>query len=151
MSKDSRDAPSRGRNERERQSASSIQPAGDALVFLVDDDEAVRDAVATSLRGAGFAVASFGSTRQFLDAYRAGQRGCLIVDVDLPGVEPELLRTLACLELALPVIVTTRRLRRRALAPTVSAFATVLLEKPFGVDDLLPLVKAAIASNSGRN
>ena len=54
-------------------------------------------------------------------------------------------------ERALPVIITSRRLRRRALAPTPSAFAAVVLEKPFGVDDLLPLVKAAIASGSGRD
>jgi FixJ family two-component response regulator len=151
MSRSPREAPSRGRDERERHAASSVRLAGDALVFLVDDDEAVRDAVATSLRGAGFAVASFGSARQFLDAYRRGQHGCLIVDLDLAGVEPELLRMLASTELALPVIITSRRLRRRASAPTLSAFATVLLEKPFGVDDLLPLVQAAIASNSDRN
>ena len=118
-------------------------------MFLVDDDEAVRDAVANALQGAGFAVASFGSTRQFLDTYRAGQRGCLVVDLDLPGVEPELLRMLASAEHALPVIITSRRLRRRALAPTVAALGAVLLEKPFGVDDLLPLIEAAIASGNG--
>jgi FixJ family two-component response regulator len=120
------------------------------VVFLVDDDEAVRDAVATALRGAGFAVASFGSARQFLDTYAPGQRGCLIVDLDLPGVEPELQGMLVSSEVALPVIVTTRRLRRRILAPALSAFAAVLLEKPFGVDELVPLVEAAIASGGDR-
>lgn len=151
MSQASREAAPRAQDEGERHAASSAQPASNALVFLVDDDEAVRDAVATSLRGAGFAVASFGSARQFLDEYQAGQRGCLVVDLDLPGVEPELLRMLATSELALPVIITSRRLRRRALAPTLSAFAAVLLEKPFGVDDLLPLIEAAIASGNGRD
>jgi Response regulator receiver domain len=121
MSKASREAPSRGRDGRERHAASSVGPAGDALVFLVDDDEAVRDAVATSLRGAGFAIAAFGSARQFLDSYRTGQRGCLIVDGDLPGVEPELLGTLVSAERALPVIITSCRLRRRALAPKLTA------------------------------
>jgi FixJ family two-component response regulator len=150
MSEASREAPSREPDERERLAASSSRPAGDVLVFLVDDDEAVRDAVATALQGAGFAVASFGSAWQFLDAYRVGQPGCLIVDADLPGVEPDLLRILASSELPLPVIITSRRLRRRAMAPTLGAFAAVWLEKPFGVDDLLPLVNAAIASNSGR-
>ena len=113
MAKVTKEASSRGRQERERGSSA---PAGDALVFLVDDDEAVRDAVATSLRSAGFAVASFGSVRQFLEAYQAGQRGCLIVDVDPPGVQPELLRLLVSAELALSVIMTSRHLRRRALA-----------------------------------
>lgn len=148
MAKVSKEASSRGRQERERGSSA---PAGDALVFLVDDDEAVRDAVATSLRGAGFAVASFGSARQFLQAYRAGQRGCLIIDLDMPGVQPELLRLLVAAELALPVIITSRRLRRDALGPILGACAATLLEKPFGVDDLLPLVNAAIAAGCDRN
>lgn len=117
-------------------------------MFLVDDDEAVRDAVATSLRAAGFAVLAFGSARQFLDAYRAGQDGCLVVDVDLPDVEPELLRMLATSELALPAIITSRRLRRRPLAPALHALPVRLLEKPFGIDDLLPLIRAATTSGS---
>ena len=122
---------------------------GDALVFLVDDDEAVRDAVTTALRAAGFGVATFGSARQFLEAYRAGQRGCLIVDLDLPGVESDLLRMLASAELALPVIVTSRRLRRGQLAPALNGGRVALLEKPFGIDELLPLIDAALAPRTG--
>lgn len=119
------------------------------MVFLVDDDAAVRDAIETALEAAGVGVASFGSARQFLDAYRAGQRGCLVVDADLAGVEPELLRVLASSELALQAIITSRRLRRRALTPALAARSAVLLEKPFGIEELLPLIKAAIARCSG--
>lgn len=115
------------------------------MVFVVDEDDAVRDAVATSLRAAGFAVAAFASARQFLEVYRVGQRGCLIVDADHPDGENELLRMLATSELALPAIVTSRRLRRRTLAPALTALPVLLLEKPFGVDDLLPLISAVIA------
>lgn len=140
-----REAPSPRQDERKRAAA----PAGsalDGLVFVVDDDEAVRDAVATSLRAAGYAVADFSSARQFLDAYHAGQRGCLVVDVDTPGVESELLRMLASSELVLPAIITSRRLRQRALPPALTALHVVLLEKPFGIDNLLPLVRTALAS-----
>jgi FixJ family two-component response regulator len=122
---------------------------GDALVFLVDDDEAVRDAVTTALRAAGFGVAPFGSARQFLEAYRAGQRGCLVVDIDLPGVESDLLRMLASAELALPAIVTSRRLRRWQLAPALTGGRVALLEKPFGINELLPLIDAALAPRTG--
>ena len=118
----------------------SRPPADRGRVILVDDDDAVRDAVATSLRTAGFTVVTFGSARQLLDEHRAGRRGCLVVDLDLPGIEVELLRMLS-----LPTIVTSRRLRRRALARALAPLPVVLLEKPFGIDDLLPLVRAALA------
>jgi two-component system, LuxR family, response regulator FixJ len=142
-----REAPSRGQDQSTR-AAAPPGSALDALVFVVDDDEAVRDAVASSLRAAGYAVADFGSTRQFLDGYRAGQRGCLIVDVDMPGVESELLRMLVSTELALPAIITSRRLRPRALPAALTVLHVVLLEKPFGIDDLLPLVRTALASQA---
>ena len=118
----------------------SRPPADRGRVILVDDDDAVRDAVATSLRTAGFTVVTFGSARQLLDEHRAGRRGCLVVDLDLPDIEVELLRMLS-----LPTIVTSRRLRRRALARALAPLPVVLLEKPFGIDDLLPLVRAALA------
>jgi FixJ family two-component response regulator len=140
-----REAPSPVQDESERAGA----PAGsarDGLIFLVDDDEAVRDAVATSLRAAGYAVADFGSARQFIDRYHAGQRGCLVVDVDMPDVESGILRMLASSELVLPAIITSRRLRQRALSPALAALHVVLLEKPFGIDNLLPLVRTALAS-----
>ena len=139
-----REAQPRGQDQRTR--AAPPGSALDALVFVVDDDEAVRDAVATSLRAAGYAVADFGSASQFLDGYRAGQRGCLVVDVDMPGVESELLRMLASSEVTLPAIITSRRLRQRALPPALTALHVVLLEKPFGIDNLLPLVRTALAS-----
>ena len=139
-----REAPPRGQDERTR--AAPPGSALDGLVFVVDDDEAVRDAVATSLRAAGYPVADFGSASQFLDGYRAGQRGCLVVDVDMPGVESELLRMLASSEVTLPAIITSRRLRQRALPPALTALHVVLLEKPFGIDNLLPLVRTALAS-----
>lgn len=128
-----------------RGDAAADQPADDVLVFLVDDDDAVRDAVAISLRTAGFRVVACGSARQLLDRYRAGQRGCLVVDLDLPDIETVLLRMVATSALSLPTIMTSRRLRRRAIARAFASLPAVLLEKPFGIDDLVPLIRAAIA------
>ena len=143
MTDGSKDPP--GRNGRARQGdVGTDQPADDILIFLVDDDEAVRDAVAISLRAAGFRVVACGSARQLLESYRDGQRGCLVVDLDLPDLEM-LLRMSASTKLSLPTIMTSRRLRRRVIARAFASLPAVLLEKPFGIDDLLPLVKAAIA------
>lgn len=151
MSNHPRNAPKARRDDDERRADPSVSAAADPVVFLIDDDAAVRDAIETALEAAGIGVASFGSARQFLDAYRAEQRGCLVVDADLAGVEPELLRMLASSEPALQAIITSRRLRRHVLTPALAARSAVLLEKPFGMEELLPLIEAAIAAPSGQD
>jgi len=122
-----------------------------ATIFLVDEDEAVRDALAMSLRAAGHAVAAFGSARQFIDGYRDasqdGDPGCLVVDMDLPdGGAAGLLRTLAAAQVILPAIVTLRRLRRDAGMSSSLPGHILFLEKPFGVDELLWLVRSALGT-----
>lgn len=117
-----------------------------ATIFLVDGDDAVRDAVASALRAAGFRVRAFGSGEPFLTAYSPVRPACLVVDLDLPDMDGiALLRQLAVAERTLPTILTSRRLRPRALASVFSPLPT-LLEKPFGVDDLLPLIEGALAT-----
>jgi two-component system, LuxR family, response regulator FixJ len=126
-----------------------LRPGG-ATVFLVDDDDAVRDALAMSLHAAGHSVAVFGSARQFLDAYRRGSPGCLVVDMDLPeGGAVGLLRTLAVTPVILPAIITSRRLRRIAAADGLPSGCILFLDKPFGIDELLRLIRAAMDMSSG--
>jgi two-component system response regulator FixJ len=123
---------------------SSEQPT----IFLVDGDEAVRDAVASALRAAGFRVRAFGSGQPFLEAYSPVRSACLVIDLDLPDMDGiALLRALVAAGRALPTVVTSRRLRRRGLARTLSPLPS-LLEKPFGVDELLPLIQGALSTSA---
>lgn len=55
-----------------------------ALVYLVDDELAVRDALTLLLKTSGFAVISYDSAEAFLNNYVADQPGCLILDVTMP-------------------------------------------------------------------
>ena len=136
---------------------SALQPSPDesalsegATVFLVDDDDAVRDALEMSLRAAGHPVAAFGSTRQFLDAYRSGSPGCLVADMDLPeGGAVGLLRALAVAQAILPAIITSRRLRRVPPADGLPSGCILFLDKPFGIDELLRLIRTAMGTGSG--
>jgi FixJ family two-component response regulator len=115
-------------------------------VFVVDDDDAVRDALATTLVASGFAVAPFGSAREFVDGYRRTHPACLIVELDLPDIDGlALLRMLPDAGIDLPVIMTTRRLRRRRLPDGLAPWVGIL-EKPFGREELLCLVHAALGS-----
>jgi FixJ family two-component response regulator len=119
-------------------------------IFLVDEDDAVRDAIAMSLRAAGHTVAAFGSGRQFLDAYQPGNSGCLVADMDLSDLGAvELLRMLAASQVTLPAIITSRRLKRRAPVGGLPPGRVLFLDKPFGVDELLRLIRIALASASG--
>ncbi len=56
------------------------------VVFVVDDDEAVRDSLAALLESAGLPVVVFASGKVFLAAYDPRQRGCLLLDLDLPDM-----------------------------------------------------------------
>ena len=127
----------------------TLLPEG-ATIFLVDDDDAVRDALAMSLRAAGHPVAVFGSARHFLDAYPHGSSGCLVVDMDLPdGGAVGLLRTLAVAGVILPAIIMSRRLRRNALVDGLLSGCILFLDKPFGIDELLALIRTAMETSAG--
>jgi two-component system, LuxR family, response regulator FixJ len=56
-----------------------------STIFIVDDDDAVRDSLKFLLESVGFTVADFNSTRDFLDGYRPGTRQCLVLDHHLAG------------------------------------------------------------------
>jgi FixJ family two-component response regulator len=121
-----------------------------ATIFLIEEDDAVRDALALSLRTAGHPVAAFGSGRQFLDGFQPGDPGCLVVDMDLSDLgAAELLRTLAASQAALPAIMTSRHLKRRAPVGGLPPGRILFLDKPFGIDELLRLIRIALASASG--
>jgi FixJ family two-component response regulator len=115
-------------------------------VFVVDEDDAVRDALVTTLGASGFAVAAFRSAREFIEGYRIGGPACLIVELDLPEIDgPALLQMLPGAGIDVPVIITSRRLRPRRL-PDELARCVGILEKPFGREELLRLVHAALES-----
>ena len=120
-----------------------------ATIFLIDEDDAVRDALAMSLRAAGHPVAAFSAGRQFLAAHRPGDPGCLVVDADLSDLSATaLLWTLAADRVALPAVLTSRHLKRRPPAGELPPGPILFLDKPFGIDELLHLIRMALARAS---
>ena len=80
----------------------------DRSVYIVDDDEAVRDSLSVLLWSKGYAVRSFGSALEFLAAAPSLPSGCLIVDIRMPEVDGlELQARLRAHALAFPMIVIT--------------------------------------------
>ncbi len=113
------------------------------VIGIVDDDDALRTAIASLLRSEGYAVEAFGSAEGFLRALSRVALLCLIVDVRLPGMSGlELLQRLAASGCGVPAICITAqkdpdgRVREHALRMG----AQDLLYKPFEAEDLLRAV-----------
>jgi FixJ family two-component response regulator len=121
------------------------------IVFVVDDDAAVRKSVERLLLSAGLRSEAFGSPQQFLARPRTFAPCCLVLDVNLPGLNGlELQARLAAEHREIATIFVTGC---RDVAITVQAMkagALDFLTKPFNAGDLLRAVRDAIASSRVR-
>ena len=118
----------------------------DAVVFVVDDDPAIRDALTSLLRSVGLAVETFGSAQEFCTRPPPDGPACLVLDVRLPGLSGlELQRWLATGNLALPIIFITGHGDIPMSVQAMKAGAVDFLPKPFRDQDLLDAVHQALA------
>jgi len=119
--------------------------ARDAVVHLIDDDDAVRQAVAFLLTISGFAVRVYESAPAFLDALPTVQPGCIVTDVRMPEMDGlELQRQLKARRVGLPVIIITGHGDVPLAVEAMKAGAVDFLEKPFSDDKLMSAIRVAI-------
>jgi two-component system response regulator FixJ len=119
--------------------------APDAVVHLIDDDEAVRQAVAFLLTTSGFAVRVYESAAGLLNALPSVQPGCVVTDVRMPGMDGlALQRELKARGVGLPVIVITGHADVPLAVEAMKAGAVDFIEKPFNDDTLLSAIRVAI-------
>ena len=117
-------------------------------VFVVDDDDAVRGALAMLMRSAGLAVEVFASAIEFLDRYERGTEGCLLLDVRMPDMSGlELQERLVEEKIDLPVIIITGHGDVPMAVRAIKAGAFDFVEKPFINDVLLERVQKALDVN----
>ncbi|GBF27998.1 transcriptional regulatory protein FixJ [bacterium MnTg02] len=115
-------------------------------VFVVDDDEAVRDSLKVLLESSGLAVATFGSGQDFLDCLDQARSGCVILDVRMPGLSGlELQGMLAESQDTIPVIIITGHGDLPMAVQAMKAGAVDFIEKPVDADVLLESVRVALA------
>jgi len=117
----------------------------DALVYLVDDEFAVRDSLSLLIESTGQTVRSFESAEAFLKNYDSKQPGCLLLDVRMPSMsglelQDELLRR----EISIPIIFISGHAGIPDSAKAFRAGAVDFLEKPFDNETLLERIKEAI-------
>lgn len=118
------------------------------VVLVVDDDEAIRDALCDLLASVGIEALCFGSTQALLQTRLPDRPGCLVLDVRLPGASGlELQAQLARAGAPLPVIFMTGHGDIPMTVRAMKAGAVDFLTKPFRDQDMLDAVAAAIAAS----
>jgi FixJ family two-component response regulator len=115
------------------------------VVYIVDDDDAVRDSLQGLLEQRSFATETFASGRDFLKRYTPDIEGCLILDINMRELDGfEVLGRLGPPRAALPVIMITAQDDQAIESKARDAGATALIRKPFVANRLLALVGAAV-------
>src|SRR6266852_5562088 len=115
------------------------------VVFVIDDDRMVRDALGDLLRSVGLSVESFGSPQEFLQSKRPQAPGCLVLDVRLPGASGlEFQRKLAESGIQLPVIFITGHGDISMSVRAMKSGAVEFLTKPVHDQELLDAIQRAL-------
>jgi FixJ family two-component response regulator len=117
----------------------------DSVVFVVDDDSSVREAIKSLIRSVGLRVETFETAQQFLGSKRPEVPGCVVLDVRLPGLSGlDLQRQLAANGITLPVIFITGYGDIPMSVTAMKAGALEFLTKPFRDQDLLDAIQKAL-------
>ena len=121
--------------------------APDQTVYIVDDDDALRDSLAWLLDSAGYASESFASAEDFLGVYDEAMAGCLLLDVRMPGMSGlELYEELCSRHATLPVVFITGHGDVPMAVAALKRGAADFIEKPFNDEAMLRLVEQCLAN-----
>jgi len=117
----------------------------DGLVFVIDDDESIREALKSLIRSVGLRVETFASAAEFLESTRPDMPACLILDVRMPGLSGlDLQRSLAETNIHIPIIFITGHGDIPMSVRAMKAGAVEFLTKPFRDQDLLDAIQQAL-------
>ena len=124
----------------------SASVSNQQTVYIVDDDEAMRDSLTWLLESNGLRVSSFESGEAFLDAWRADMAGCLVLDVRMPGISGlELHERLQAAHSTLPIIFVTGHGDVPMAVSALKKGAADFIEKPFNDKEILRLIEQCLA------
>ena len=118
---------------------------GDPIVFVVEDDSSMREALTDLITSVGLSVEAFKSAREFLEHRRRDAPACLVLDVRLPGLSGlDLQRELVRTEAPIPIIFITGHGDIPMSVRAIKEGAVEFLPKPFRDQDLLDAIQQAL-------
>jgi FixJ family two-component response regulator len=128
-----------------------VSDAAGPIVYIVDDDPALRDSLPWLLESVGVKVEVFERARDFLDHYPAGQPGCLLLDIRMPDMSGlQLQRMLPAHGIELPVIIITGHGDVPMAVAAMKHGALDFIEKPCNDQRLVDCVQHALARDQAR-
>ncbi len=114
-------------------------------VYVIDDDEAMRDSLNFLLEAADFDVTLFETAQNFLEALPGLEFGCVVSDVRMPGIDGiELLKRMKAGSSTFPILIMTGHGDVPLAVEAMKLGAVDFLEKPFEDDRLIGMIEAAI-------
>ena len=117
------------------------------LISIVDDDESIRRTTTLLIESFGFRAAAFESAETFLRSGHLHDTSCLIVDVQMPGMNGLQLQShLAAVGCGIPIIFITAYEHSASRQRAMQAGAAAFLGKPFSDDQLLQIIRSALTS-----
>lgn len=117
----------------------------DQQVFIVDDDEQVRDSLKELVESIGIKACTFENASEFLDAFDPDQSGCILLDVRMPGMSGiELQHKLNDIEAGLPIVIITGHGDIPMAVQAMKEGAFEFLQKPFRDQDILDTITKAL-------
>src|SRR3954454_1302610 len=115
------------------------------LVVIVDDDTSVRESLPYLLLELGFDVRTYSSAREFLDSGEIADTDCILVDIQMPGMDGfDLVRELRARGYDIPAVLMTAYADDECRRRLKSSGAVAILQKPFGETALLHAIEAAL-------
>jgi two-component system response regulator FixJ len=119
--------------------------SAEAVIHVIDDDEAVRDSLAFLLESADFKVRTYESALQFLSRQDGVEPGCVVTDVRMPGMSGlELVRELNRRAVPMPVVVITGHGDVPLAVEAMRGGVIDFIEKPFADDTILAALRTAL-------
>ena len=115
------------------------------VIAIVDDDESVREALASLMNSLGYEAVSYSSAVEFMESAQRGRTACIITDVNMPGMTgPQLHQRLIKSGERIPTIFVTAYPDEAARKNAAQNGVDCYLTKPFREDDLLECVRSAL-------
>lgn len=127
------------------------QDKKEATVFVVDDDDAMRESLTWLIESVGLKVETYASADDFLKSYYPGRPGCVLLDVRMPGMSGlELQGHLQQQQVTVPVIMITGHGDVPMAVRAMKAGAIDFIEKPFNDEQLLESIRNALSIDDTR-
>ena len=122
------------------------------LISVVDDDESVRRTTTLLIESFGFRAAAFESAETFLNSGHLHDTSCLIVDVQMPGMDGLQLQShLAAAGCGIPIVFITAYESNDSRQRAMQAGAAAFLGKPFSDEQLLQIIRSALRFSQQNN